>query len=82
MIRINKEEAIILAESLKAHKYTIAEMGRQKQDAHAIMGIMTQLQEKLEQTTVDERMIGRTSLTDTYNRIKRYLLRKNSNINF
>lgn len=82
MIRINKEEALILAQSLNAHKYTIAEMGRKKEDAHVIMDLMHQLQAKLENSTNDERMIGRTSSTDAYSRIKRYLLKKNPKINF
>lgn len=82
MIRINKEEAIILAKSLNAHKYTIAEMGRKKEDAHVIMDLMNELQAKLENSTSDERMIGRTSSTDTHSRIKRYLLKKNPKINF
>lgn len=82
MIRINKEEVLILAKSLNAHKYTIAEMGRKKEDAHVIMDLMNELQAKLENSTNDERMIGRTSSTDAYSRIKRYLLKKNPKINF
>jgi hypothetical protein len=82
MIRINKEEALILAQSLSAHKFAIAEMGRQKEDAHVIIDLMNQLQTKLENYTSDERMIGRTSSTDAYSRIKRYLLKKNPKINF
>lgn len=82
MIRINKEEALILAQSLNAHKYTIAEMGLKKEDAHVIMDLMHQLQTKLENSTNDERMFGRTSSTDAYSRIKRYLLKKNPKINF
>ena len=82
MITINKEEAVVLAKSLNAHKYTIAEMGRNKEDAHLIMDLMNQLQTKLENATTDGRMIGRTSSTETYSRIKRYLLKKNPKIKF
>lgn len=77
MISINKEEALILAESLSIHKYRIAEMGKKKPDAHHIINILDKLQERLYQSSTDERMIGRTSRTDTFNRIKRYFLRKN-----
>lgn len=82
MITINKEEALILASSLKTHKYTIAEMGKDKPDAHLIMDVLEKLQERLYQSSHDERMIGRSSTTDTYNRIKRYLRKKNPLIKF
>lgn len=82
MIRINKEEALILAESLSAHKYAICEMGRLKPDAIEIINVLNKLQMKLQESCTDERMIGRTSSTDVYSRIKRYLKRKNPKINF
>ncbi len=82
MVRINKAEALILASSLKEHKYKLAEMGRAKEDAHLIIYELEQLITKLEEASTDERMIGRTSQTDTYNRIKRYLKSKNPDIKF
>lgn len=82
MILINKEEALILSESLATHKYRIAEMGKRKPDAHLIMGILDKLEQRLYQSSTDERMIGRTSRTDTFNRIKRYFVRKNPTIEF
>jgi hypothetical protein len=82
MITINKEEALILAASLETHKYNIAEMGKRKPDAHEIIHILDKLQERLFKSGQDERMIGRTSSTDIYSRIKRYLLKKNPKIEF
>lgn len=81
-MHINKVEAVILSASLEEHKYKLAEMGRMKEDAHLIINVLNDLIEKLNNESADERMIGRTSDTSAYNRIKRYLLRKNKKIKF